>query len=147
MHLCLCACVFVCMCGVYSCVQVFECVSICVCVCVYSYKEIWICFIVVPVISIGFSSRLINGSESRGSSRFQVSWSVSGNAPMSTDYYILPLMYKKDFDADDGTLTAKYSQILGHGDYDLPAAAVEGIGNKEIELCCDKVFYCFFSSG
>ena len=103
--------------------DVFECVFVHMPVYMFAY-------IAVPVITVGFLSKVINGSESGGTSHLQVSWSVSGSAPNVTDYYILPLMYM-DFDDDDGTLTASFSQKFGTNNNGLPVAAVQGFAMKE----------------
>ena len=54
---------------------------------------------------------MFSGSESEGTARFLVSWNISGIAPTSTDYYILPMGYKGDVNKNDNN---------------LPAAAIEG---------------------
>ena len=87
-------------------------------------------YFALPVITVRFSSQLINGSESGGTSHLQVLWNVSGSAPDVTHYYIRPLMYK-DFSDGDATITASFSQTLGSNNNDLPIAAVQGSAMME----------------
>ena len=81
----------------------------------------------IPVISVGFSSLLINGSESERTSHLNISWTASGSAPLSTDYYILPLTYEASF-ALNYNLTNNFLNELTSNDYALPAAALKGMG-------------------
>ena len=99
--------------------------------CVYAHPHILeFANFVVPVIIVGFSSQLIKGSESGGTSHLKVSWNVSGSAPDVTHYYIRPLMYK-DFNDGDATITASFSQTLGSNNNDLLIAAVQGSAMME----------------
>ena len=97
----------------------------------------------VPVLSVGFSSWVIRGNESEGTSHVQISWTASGCGHVSTYYYILPLMYKK-LEAFDGAHKANFSHQVASKNCNCPAAAVEGIGIQETTLYCNIECYVFF---
>ena len=81
----------------------------------------------IPVVSVGFSSLLINGSESEGISKLNISWNVSGSAPLSTDYYIRLLTYEGSL-AINYNLTDNFLNELRSNDYGPPHQAMQGIG-------------------
>ena len=51
---------------------------------------------------------------------------MSGNAPLSTDYYIRPLAYNSSISLNHGLINTFLSE-LAKSDYDRPAAAMKGI--------------------
>ena len=103
----------------------------------------------VPAFSVGFSSRVLRGNESEGTSHLQVSWNVSGCVRVPTYYCIQPLMYEENV-ASNCTFKTTFSRKVASNNYNHSSAAVKGIDNKKIERCCNKgchILFVLFHAG